>query len=328
MKIVEIIVPCFNEEGCISPFCNAINDVFKTDKLLNGYGFQITFIDDGSTDQTVEEINRMMKNIEFGEKIRYLSFSRNFGKEAAIYAGMEYSTGDFVVLMDADLQHPPTLLPKMMQAIATEGYDCATARRVLRKNESAVRRKGSEYFYRIFRHITGLDLLPGSTDFRLMRRSVVDAILKLPERERFTKGIYSWIGFKNKWIEYENVERQNGHTKWSTRGLIGYAYNGFVAFATTPLRAVAYLGMLVVVAAIVSAIIVAIITSSNGTNANGTTLIMIAMLLLNGMIITILGVIGEYLARIYMEVKGRPIYIVRDAKGSCTSVDAMDANDE
>lgn len=309
MKTIEIIVPCYNEEKCISLFATAISELFK-EELLKGYSYLITFIDDGSKDASLSEIIKLEEN---KDNIRYISFSRNFGKEAAIFAGLENCIGDYVVLMDADLQHPPELIPKMLHAVVDEGYDCATAQRVSRKKESVVRRKGSSVFFRLFCKITGLNLLPGSTDYRLMTRKVVNAILKLPERERFTKGIYSWIGFKNKWVQYENVERAAGETKWSTRGLIKYATNGFIAFATTPLRVVVYFGMFVVLIAIVAAIIVFIVALKNGTSANGFATIMVAMLLLDGVIITILGVIGEYLARIYMEVKGRPIYIIGDS---------------
>lgn len=317
MKTIEIIVPCHNEEKCITLFYEAIHNLFVECDMLHLYKYKITFVDDGSSDHTLDEIKRLKKEKE--EKgshntIKYISFSRNFGKEAAIYAGLENSTGDYVVLMDADLQHPPSLIPEMLRAVNEEGYDCATARRVDRKKESSLRRRGSNMFFRLFCHITGLRLLPGSTDFRLMTRGVVNAILAMPEKERFIKGIYSWIGFHNKWVEYANVERVAGETKWNSRSLFRYAWNGFVAFATTPLRVVIYFGILVVLAAVVAAVWVFVTASINGTSGNGFATIMIAMLLLNGVIIMILGIIGEYLARIYMEVKNRPIYIVREAE--------------
>ena len=313
-KIIELIVPCYNEEKCIQLFCDEIEALFAT--KMNSFNYLITFIDDGSYDKTVETIKSVKAGTsgKLNGSIQYISFSRNFGKEAAIYAGLENSTGDYVAIMDADLQHPPEVLIDMLKAIEEEGYDCATARRVSKRDESAVRRGGSHLFYRLFCKITGLNLLPGSTDYRLMTRGVVNAIMSLPERERFTKGIYSWIGFKNKWIEYQNVERIAGTTKWSTRGLFKYAYNGFIAFATTPLRIVVYLGMFVVIGAIIAAICVFAITLRNGTTASGFSTIMISMLLLDGVIIMILGVIGEYMARIYLEVKHRPVYIVREAK--------------
>lgn len=315
-KVIEFIVPCYNEEKCILPFVEAIESLFVSS--LPHYSYLITFIDDGSKDKTIDSIIKVKDELqrEKGNAIRYISFSRNFGKEAAIYAGLENSKGDYVALIDADLQHPPAIIPDMLKAIVDEGYDCATARRVSKRKESVIRRSGSDLFFRMFCQITGLNLLPGSTDYRLMTRKVVEAILLLPERERFTKGIYSWIGFNNKWIEYQDVERVAGTTKWNTRGLIRYAYNGFIAFAATPLRAVVYFGMLVVIGAIISAIYVFVVTSMNGTRASGYATIMIAMLLIDGVIITILGVIGEYMARIYMEVKNRPIYIVREAKSS------------
>lgn len=324
MAIIEMIVPCLNEEECIELFYDSICDLFSTEEFLKKYNFSILFIDDGSRDNTLAEIKRIQAKCEIENKlnkVRYISFSRNFGKEAAIYAGLENSKGDYVALIDADLQHPPRLMIDMLGAILNEGYDCATARRIERNSDNGLRKKGSDKFFKMFCHVTGLNLVTGSTDYRLMKRSVVEAILSMPEKERFIKGIYSWVGFKNKWIEYQDVERIAGNSKWTTKSLIKYAYHGFVSFATTPLRAVVYLGMVVVVLAILAALYVYILAKANGTSANGYATIMIVMLLLNGVIITILGVIGEYLARIYMEVKNRPIYIVRESKIS-------DINDE
>lgn len=313
MEVIELIVPCYNEEQCVIPFANTVGELFNDNSTLNNYKYHITFIDDGSSDSTLKVIKSLC---ETDNHIGYISFSRNFGKEAAIYAGLENSFGDYVVLLDADLQHPPEIIPQMLEAVKEEGYDCATARRVSKRKESAVRRGGSNAFYRLFSKLTGLKLVSGSTDFRLMKRAVVQAILAMPERERFTKGIYQWIGFKNKWIEYVNVERVNGTTKWSARGLFKYAFNGFIAFATTPLRFIVYLGLFVVLAAFILSLIAVIQYFRYGTNGSGFATLWITMLFLGGVIITSLGIIGEYMARIYMEVKNRPLYIVRDAKMS------------
>lgn len=307
-KRIELIVPCYNEEQCIVLFYNRVKQVFQN---IQGYSFIITYIDDGSKDNTLSEIKSVANLAEEGT-VRYYSLSRNFGKESAIYAGLDNSIGDFVAVMDADLQHPPELLKEMLKAIEEEGYDCASARRISRKGEPIIRSLCAKAFYQVINKITVIDLMPGSTDYRLMKRSVAKAIVELTERERFTKGIYAWAGFKNKWIEYENVERAAGKTKWSLFGLLRYAYSGFVAFATTPLRGVIYFGMVIVLLSIAYAIYIGVTTLYSSGERTGYASIIVIMLFLGGSIITILGMIGEYLARIYMEVKRRPIYFVRD----------------
>lgn len=309
MKTIELIVPCYNEEKCVALFYDAIVDVFKG---LPEHRFIITYVDDGSRDDTLDEIKKVAAAAEKGT-VQYISLSRNFGKESAVYAGLSKSRGDYVALMDADLQHPPKLLVEMITAIENEGYDRATARRVSRKGEPLIRSVFSKAFYHVINHVTVIDLISGSTDYCLMKRNVVESIVSMGERERFTKGIYAWVGFKNKWIEYENVERAAGKTKWNIRGLFHYAYSGFVAFATTPLRGIVYLGMLITFAAFIYALHIGIQTFRNPlAPRTGYASIMITMLFLGGVIITTLGMIGEYLARIYMEVKNRPIYIERE----------------
>lgn len=310
MKTIELIVPCYNEEKCVELFYERIEQVFAT--ILSDYNYKITYIDDGSKDNTLIEIKKVIKRAVSG-KVQYISLSRNFGKEAAIYAGLSKCTGDYVALIDADLQHPPELLKEMVSAIEVEGYDCASARRVSRKGEPLIRSIFSKTFYHIINRITVMDLVPGSTDYRLMKRGVVNAIVSMTERERFTKGIYAWVGFKNKWIEYENVERVAGSTSWNFMGLVRYAYSGFIAFATTPLRGVVYMGMIIVLVAIVAAMRMWVVAlNTPNVERTGYASIIILMLFLGGVIITILGMIGEYLARIYMEVKNRPIYFARE----------------
>ena len=307
---IELIVPCYNEEKCIELFYNRICEVFKENKRLSEKDFLITFINDGSRDNSVSEMKRIS---EKDKRVRYISLSRNFGKESAMYAGLSNSIGDYVAVLDADLQHPPELMEEMLIAIEDEGYDCASARRVSRKGEPVIRSAFSRAFYHIINKVTSMDLTPGGTDYRLMKRTVVDAIVSMGEHERFTKGIYSWVGFKNKWIEYHNVERVAGKTTWSFWGLIKYAYSGFIAFATTPLRGVIYFGLLVVLGAVVFAASVFIDAIRNPEALRtGYNTILIVLLLLGGVIIVILGMIGEYMARIYMEVKNRPIYIIGD----------------
>lgn len=309
MKTIELIVPCYNEEKCIQLFYESVKKVFET---LPDFRFAITFVDDGSKDDTLKEIKKTVENAESGE-VQYIALSRNFGKESAIYAGLSKSTGDYVALLDADLQHPPELLPQMIEAIEVEGYDRATARRVSRKGEPLIRSLFSKAFYHVINHITVIDLISGSTDYCLMKRNVVEAIVSMSERERFTKGIYAWVGYKNKWIEYENVERAAGKTKWNFLGLLRYAYSGFIAFATTPLRGVVYLGLIITFISFAYGINLFMAALKNPlAERTGYSSIMIVMLFLGGVIITILGMIGEYLARIYMEVKNRPIYIERE----------------
>lgn len=304
-----MIVPCYNEEKCVALFYDAIIDVFKG---LPEHKFVITYVDDGSRDDTLNEIKKVAAAAEKGT-VQYISLSRNFGKESAVYAGLSKSRGDYVALMDVDLQHPPKLLVEMIDAIEKEGYDRATARRVSRKGEPLIRSVFSKAFYHVINHVTVIDLISGSTDYCLMRRNVAESIVSMGERERFTKGIYAWVGFKNKWIEYENVARAAGKTKWNIRGLFHYAYSGFVAFATTPLRGIIYLGIVITIAAFIYALHIGIETFRNPlTPRTGYASIMITMLFLGGVIITTLGMIGEYLARIYMEVKNRPIYIERE----------------
>ncbi|MCM1182525.1 MAG: glycosyltransferase family 2 protein [Roseburia sp.] len=308
MKTVELIVPCYNEEKCVELFYNRVKEVFAD---MHGYDFIITYIDDGSKDHTRELIKKVADSADAG-KVQYIFLSRNFGKESAIYAGLSQSVGDYVAVLDADLQHPPELLRQMIAAVEG-GYDCASARRVSRKGDPLVRSIFSKMFYPIINRITVIDLVPGSTDYRLMKRSVVNAIVSMTERERFTKGIYAWVGFENKWIEYENEKRAAGNTSWSFLKLARYAYSGFIAFATTPLRGVVYFGLLIVLVSVVAAVCTFISALNTPVAARtGYSTLLIVMLFLGGVIITVLGMIGEYMARIYMEVKQRPIYFVRE----------------
>lgn len=311
-KKIEIIVPCFNEEKCVELFFEKIKEIFAE---LPNYIYSILYIDDGSGDKTLEKIKALEE--KYGsEYIKYISFSRNFGKESAMYVGLSKSTGDFVVIMDADLQHPPELLTQMVYALEKEDYDSCAARRISRKGEPIIRSAFSRTFYNMFQKLSGVELIQGSTDFRMMKRKVVEAIIAMPETERFTKGIYSWVGFRTKWIEYENVERVAGETKWSFGGLLKYALNGFFAFATTPLRGVVYLGMLIVALSFCYGAVVFYGALRSPNTRTGYASIIIIMLFLGGVIISILGILGEYLARIYMEVKRRPIYIINETNVS------------
>lgn len=306
MKRIEMVVPCYNEQDCIRPLYDSVKEVFSE---IRDYDWSILYINDGSRDGTLAELKKL--KAEVGEKIQFISFSRNFGKESGIYAGLLNSSGDLVVLMDADLQHPPTLIPEMIRGIE-EGYDCVGARRVDRNGEPPIRSAFSRMFYSVINHCTSMELVQGGSDFRMMTRQMVDAMLSLGERERFTKGIMSWVGFDTKWIDYENVERLAGESKWSFWGLARYAVSGFMAFATAPLRAVIYFGLVVIAFSILYTIQILIETVRAGMPKTGYASIMIVLLFMSGVIIAILGIIGEYIARIYMELKNRPIFIAKE----------------
>lgn len=313
IRSLEIIVPCYNEAECVQILYDHLE---KALDQVRDIAWSVLYVNDGSKDETLTEI--LSLTAKYGkDKVKYLSFSRNFGKESAIYAGLSYSTGDYVALMDADLQHPPELLPQMIAAL-DEGYDCCGARRVDRKGEPVIRSGLSRLFYKWINKVTTMNLVQGGSDFRMMKRPVVEAMLSVQERERFTKGIMSWVGFRTKWLDYENVPRAAGKTKWSMRGLTSYAVNGFFAFATTPLRAAVWIGFTIDVVTLVFGIwfLVDTLSSDGPRTGFGTLVLLVAFF--GGTIILILGIIGEYLARIYLEVKKRPIYIVRD-----TNIDAV-----
>ena len=310
MTKIDIVIPCFNESKCVELIYSALENLFAD--ILKDYNWSVLYIDDGSQDDTLERIVRLSESGK--DNVRYISFARNFGKESAIYAGLENAEGDYVALMDADLQHPPELLVDMIHAIEQEGYDCATARRIKREKESRIRNFFSNAFYHTINWATGMKLAPGMTDYRLMKKQVADAIVSMREHERFIKGIYSWIGFNSKWVEYENVERIEGTSKWNYKGLWNYAKTGIIAFAVAPLRAVIYMGFLVILVAFIYGIRLYVMSITDLRPWKDTTTIILLLLFLGGVIIFLLGIIGEYLARIYMEVKNRPIYVVRRSK--------------
>ena len=307
MKRVEMIVPCYNEGQCVKLLAEEVNKVFSENAQ---YEWNILFVNDGSADNTLDVVKTCVT--EYGtERIKYISFSRNFGKEAAILAGLEHATGDYIALMDADLQHPPKLLIEMIAGLE-EGYDVCGARRVSRKGEPVIRSILSKRFYYFMNKVTGIQMTPGGSDFRVMTKAVAEAMVAMPERQRFTKGIFSWVGFKTKWIPYTNVERVAGETKWSMRGLAGYAINGFFSFATTPLRMAVWLGFTVDIITLIAGIMIFIRQLRDTSERTGYASIVLLIAFFGGTIILILGIIGEYLARIYIEVKNRPIYIVQD----------------
>ena len=305
IKTIDIIVPCYNEEDVLKLFYEESSKV--TDNISD-YSCRYIFVNDGSRDKTLSILMELSKE---HENVKYISFSRNFGKEAAMYAGLDHSTGDYVVIMDADLQHPPTMIPDMIKGIQ-EGYDCCAARRTTRKGEAPVRSLFSRMFYRVNKKMTNIDLVQGAVDFRIMTRQMVDSVLELSERQRFSKGIFSWVGFKTKWLPYENVERPLGSTKWSFWGLFKYAIDGITSFSITPLRIVTGMGFLISIFAFIYSIVTLIKTIIFGIDVPGYTTTLCAILFLGGIIELSIGVLGEYIANIYMEVKNRPLYILKD----------------
>lgn len=310
MKLLTIIVPCLNEEAAIPFFYDEIK---KTEKEFATAGyevqFEILFVDDGSTDNTMGVIKSLR---EKDEGVRYVSFSRNFGKEAALYAGFQKSKGDYVVCMDADLQDPPALLLDMFKAIVEEGYDSAATRRVTRKGEPPIRSFFARMFYKMMRKISKTEFVDGARDYRIMTRQMVDAVLSMGEYNRFTKGIYGWVGFKTKWFAYENVERVAGETKWSFWKLFLYSLEGIIGFSTAPLSVAAFLGVLFTVVAFLIIIFIIIRTLAFGDPTNGWPSMVCIMVLFGGIQLFSIGIVGQYLSKTYLETKNRPIYIAKE----------------
>lgn len=310
---IDIIVPCYNEEEMLDMFYIELSKVTKT---INDYKIRCLFVDDGSRDNTLNIIYDLASK---HNDVSFISFSKNFGKESAMYAGLVHSEADYVVIMDSDLQHPPAMLPEMIASIE-EGYDCCAARRTTRKGEAPVRSFFSRMFYRLNNRLTKIDLVQGAVDFRIMSRKMVNAILQLSERQRFSKGIFAWVGFNTKWIPYENVERPLGKTKWSFWGLFKYALDGITSFSVTPLRMVTVTGFTISVFAFIYIIITLVKTMITGIDTPGYVTTLCAILFLGGIVEISVGILGEYIANIYMEVKNRPLYIVKDTNlplGGC-----------
>ncbi|GHU62137.1 glycosyl transferase [Clostridia bacterium] len=304
MKIVDLIVPCYNEEETLPSFFQETQKVLTE---LSDYHFHYIFIDDGSKDKTLLHLQALSKNYE---EIDYLSFSRNFGKEAAMYAGLRHSTGDYVIIMDADLQHPPAMIPQMLTAME-EGYDCCSARRTSRKGESFIRSAFSRSFYHITNRISSTKMAYGAVDFRIMSRAMIDSILQLSEVERFSKGIFSWVGYQTKWLPYENIERVAGTSKWSFWGLFKYAIDGITAFSVVPLHLLSAMGILISLVAFIYILITLAQTLIFGVSVPGYTTTLCTVLFLGGIMELSIGILGQYIARIYMETKNRPVYIVQ-----------------
>lgn len=310
MELISVIVPSYNEQEALPYFYKEIGSVAEDFKKID-IEMEFIFVDDGSKDDT---LNVIKNYAEHDERVHYVSFSRNFGKEAAIYAGLEMAKGDYAVLMDADLQDPPSILMEMFQIIKNEDYDSVATRRVNRKGEPPIRSFFARTFYKIMNKVTDVDLVDGARDYRLMKRVMVDAILSMPEYNRFTKGIFGWIGFKTKWLEYENTERVAGETKWSFWKLFKYSLEGIVGFSTMPLMLASWLGVIMCIVAAFAIVFVIVRQLLFGGSAFGWPSLVCIIVLLGGIQLFCIGILGQYLAKTYLETKNRPIYIAREKK--------------
>lgn len=307
MSLLSVIVPCYNEEENVALFYEELmkNSDFFAERQID---LEIIYIDDGSADGTVAEVKKLHGQ---DERVHLVSFSRNFGKEAAMYAGLENSHGDYVVMMDVDLQDPPSLLPEMLSYME-QGYDSVATRRVTRKGEPPVRSFFARRFYRLMKRISRTEIVDGARDYRLMTRQMVDAILSMQEYNRFTKGIFGWVGFRTKWLEYENVERVKGETKWNFWKLFLYSLDGITAFSTVPLMLASVVGLFFCIFAFLMIIFIIVRKLIFGDPVSGWASMVCIILMTSGVQFFCTGILGQYLAKTYMEVKRRPIYIAKE----------------
>lgn len=304
MEKISIVVPCYNEEKNINNF---YEEMIKTlEKVKENYSYEIIFVNDGSNDQTEIEVKKVRKT---DKNVILISFSRNFGKEAAIYAGLNNATGDLVALIDADLQHPPVTILEMIKGI-NEGYDVVATKRKNRKGEPVIKSVFSKLFYKMMRMFIPIE--KNVQDFRLMKKEVVDAILSLKEYNRFSKGIFTWVGFNIKYIEIENIERKAGKTKWSFKKLFNYAIEGITSFTTAPLKASTLMGFCISIIAIISTIVIILQTLIYGKDVPGYASIITAILFMGGVQLISIGILSEYISKMYLEIKKRPKYIIKE----------------
>lgn len=306
MEKISVVIPCYNEEKAIPIFYKEMNKVMDKMKKLD---FELIFVDDGSSDSTLEVCKNLAKE---DKRVKFLSFSRNFGKEAGIYAGLNKSTGDYVTLMDVDLQDPPELLPKMYNLIKEEGYDSVGTRRVTRKGEPPIRSFFARCFYKLINKMSKTEMVDGARDYRLMTRQMVNSILEMKEYNRYSKGLFSFVGYKTKWIEYENRERVAGETKWSFWKLVIYALDGIIAFSTTPLWIAAIIGLLFCLVSFIAILIIVIKTLVFGDPVGGWPSMVCIIFFVSGIQLFCVGIIGAYLSKTYLETKHRPIYIIKE----------------
>ena len=314
MEKISVVVSCYNEEKALPLYYEEMERVRKKD-FEGIVEFEYIFVNDGSKDNTLKIIKELNQK---DPKVRYISFSRNFGKEAAMYAGLEAAEGDYVTLMDADLQDPPALLKQMYDAIKNEGYDSVGTRRVTRKGEPPIRSFFARMFYKIINKMSNIEMVDGARDYRLMKRQVVDSIISLKEYNRYSKGLFSFVGFDTKWIEYENVERVAGETKWSFWKLFKYALEGITAFSTTPLIFSSIVGLIFCLVAFIAIIFIIVKTLVYGDPTAGWPSMACIIVFVSGIQLFTIGIIGQYLSKTYLEVKKRPIYIIKETEKDYT----------
>lgn len=310
MNKLSIIVPCYNEQESIPLFYPAVEEVVNK---IEGLEVEYWFVDDGSKDNSLAKMKQLHQ--EAPSRVHYVTFSRNFGKEAALYAGLQAATGDYVVVMDVDLQDPPSFLPEMYQILTTTDYDCVGTRRTTRTGETKLKSFLSDRFYDVINKISNTNIVNGARDFRMMTRQMVDAVLSMTEYDRFSKGIFSWVGFKTKYLEYQNIERVAGTTGWSMRKLFSYAMDGIIDFSQAPLSMAVWLGSGAFGLSILGIIVVIIrrlLVPSSSTF--GWASLVCIILMIGGLQLLCIGIIGKYIGKIYMQVKNRPIYIIKDKK--------------
>lgn len=306
MEVISIIIPCYNEEDSIPLIYNELKKVSNNMK----YDFEFIFVNDGSIDNSLSVLKKLSAK---DKQVKYIHFSRNFGKEAAMYAGLSKSKGDYVTIMDTDLQDPPSLLPEMLRLIKEEGYDSVGTRRVSRKGEPKIRSFFARKFYKIINKLSKIEMVDGARDYRLMTRQMVNSILELKEYNRYSKGLFSFVGFNTYWLEYENVERVAGETKWSFWGLVKYAIEGIVAFSTLPLSIASLMGFIFCFVSFILIIIIIIKTLIFGDPTSGWPSLVCIIFFVSGIQLFCLGIIGKYLSKTYLETKNRPIYIIKES---------------
>lgn len=309
--LVSLIVPCYNEQEVLPLFYQEANRVSAELKKNYQADVELIFVDDGSKDGTLQVVRQLHAQ---DIRVRYISFSRNFGKEAAIYAGLKEARGDYVAMLDADLQDPPAMLPQMLDALLDGEYDCAATRRTTRKGEPVLRSWFARLFYRIINKMSDTEIVDGARDYRLMTRKMIDAVLELEEYNRFSKGIFSWVGFKTKWFDYENIERVAGNTKWNFWKLFKYSIEGIVGFSTAPLVFSALVGVAFCFMAFGGIIFVVIRAVLFGDPTSGWPSLVCIVLLCSGLQLFCLGIVGEYLSKTYLEVKRRPAYLIKETE--------------
>ena len=311
MELISVVVPCYNEQESLPLFYTEITRVSEEMSQKNDVEFEFLFINDGSRDKTLELLRELAEN---DKRVRYISFSRNFGKEAGMYAGLQNAKGDYIVVLDADLQHPPKFIPQMYEYVSSGDYDCASTRRISRKGEPKLLSFFARKFYKIMNKISQTEIVDGAQDFRFMTRQMVDSILAMQEYNRFSKGIFSWVGFKTKYIEYENVERVAGTTTWSFWKLFMYSLEGIFAFSTAPLALASLLGVIFCIIAFIMIVIIVVKTLIWTDPVAGDPSLICVIFFIGGLQLFCIGILGQYLSKTYMESKRRPIYLIKETE--------------